>query len=104
MRAYLPLIQKDSVAHMYGLAVYVNEGLPFACELPLKNSEYSYLCSRLNLLHSVSCFLLYPSQYSSLCKVFCAVSCNIDMVPLPPIQGSSPFSKIYLPLKGCCLE
>ena len=29
MRGYLPLIRKDSVTHMHGLAVYVKEGLPF---------------------------------------------------------------------------
>ena len=27
---FLPLIQKDFVTHMHGLAVYVKEGLPFA--------------------------------------------------------------------------
>ena len=32
-RVYLPLIQKDSVTHIYGLAVYVKEGLPFAQHL-----------------------------------------------------------------------
>ena len=31
VRGYPPLIQKNSVVtHMHGLAVYVNEGLPFA--------------------------------------------------------------------------
>ena len=30
MRGYLPLIQKDSVTHMHGLAVYVKEEIPFA--------------------------------------------------------------------------
>ena len=29
VRGYLPLIQKDSMTHMHGLAVYVKEGLPF---------------------------------------------------------------------------
>ena len=28
VRGYLPLIQKDSGTHMYGLAVYFKEGLP----------------------------------------------------------------------------
>ena len=27
---YLCLIQKDSVTYIYGLAIYVKEGLPFA--------------------------------------------------------------------------
>ena len=30
MMGYLPLIWKDSVAYMHGLAVYVKEGVPFA--------------------------------------------------------------------------
>ena len=33
VRGYLPLIRKDSVTHMHGLAVYVKEGLPFAQDL-----------------------------------------------------------------------
>ena len=45
VRGYLPLIQKDSSTHMQGLAVYVKEGLPFACNLSLENSADSYLFS-----------------------------------------------------------
>ena len=30
VRSYLVFIQKDSITHMHGLAVYVKEGLPFA--------------------------------------------------------------------------
>ena len=30
VRGYLPLIRKDSITYMHGLAVYVKEGLPFA--------------------------------------------------------------------------
>ena len=29
-RGYLPLIRKDSITHMHGLAVYKKEGLPIA--------------------------------------------------------------------------
>ena len=43
MRGYLSLIQKDSSAHMHGLAVYVKEGLPFAWDLSLENSADSYV-------------------------------------------------------------
>ena len=43
-RCCLPLIQKDSITHMHGLAVYVKEGLPFAQDLSLENSADSYLC------------------------------------------------------------
>ena len=38
----LPLIRKESVTHMHGLAVYVKEGRPFAQDLSLENSEDSY--------------------------------------------------------------
>ena len=56
---YLPLIQKDSITYMHGLAVYVNEGLPFVQDLSLENSTDSYLCFRLVLLHSLSFFFVY---------------------------------------------
>ena len=41
VRGYLPLIQKDSITHMHGLAVYVKEGLPFARDLSLEDSADS---------------------------------------------------------------
>ena len=73
---------------MHGLAVYVKEGLPFARDLSLENSEIrqdkrkdSYLCFRLALLHSVSYFFfLNRSTSSSLCTVFDSISSNIDEV------------------------
>ena len=43
MTGYLTLIQKDSITHMQGLAVYVKEGVPFVRDLSLENSEDSYL-------------------------------------------------------------
>ena len=58
VRDCLPLIRKDSSAHMHSLAVFVKEGLSFAQELSLENSADSYLCFRLALLHSV--LLLFP--------------------------------------------
>ena len=83
MRVYLPLIQKDSITHMHGLAVYVKEGLPFTRDLSLENSADSYLCFRLALLHSVSYFFfLYRSPSSALCTVFDSISSNIDEVLL----------------------
>ena len=81
VRVYLPLIRKDSSTHMYGLAVYVKEGLPFARHLSLENSADSYLYFRLALLHSVSYFFfLYRSPSSSLCMIFDSISSNIDEV------------------------
>ena len=56
VRDYLPLIRKDSISHIHGLAVYVKEGLPFARDLYLENFADSYLCFRLALLH----LLLFP--------------------------------------------
>ena len=66
---------------MHGLVIYVKEGLPFARDLSLENSTDSYLCFRLALLHSVSCFFfLCQSRSSSLCTIFDSVSSNIDEV------------------------
>ena len=49
-RGYLPLIRKDCITPMHGLAAYVKEGLPFARDLSLKKSAAPYLCFRLALL------------------------------------------------------
>ena len=66
---------------MHVLAVYVNEGLPFALYLSLENSAYSYLCFRLALLQLVSYFFfLYSSRSSSLYTVFDSTSSNTDEV------------------------
>ena len=54
LRGYFPLIRKDSVSHMHGLAVYVKEGLPFVRDLSLENAADSYLCFRLFYLTSFS--------------------------------------------------
>ena len=81
MRGYLPFFRKDSSANMHCLAVDVKEGLPFARDLPLENFAYSYLCFRLALPHSLSCyFFLYQSPSSSLCTVFNYISSNTDEV------------------------
>ena len=76
---YLLLIWNDFITHMHGLADYVKEGFPFAQDFSLENSEDSYLCFRMALLHSVSQFLfLYGSLSSSLRRVFFSISLNID--------------------------
>ena len=64
LRAYLPLIWKNSITDMRDLAVYVKYGLPLAQDLPLEISTYSYLCFRLALLHSVSYFF-FLNQFPS---------------------------------------
>ena len=77
------LMWKDSSTHRHGLAVYIKEELPFACNLSLENSADSYLCFRLALLHSVPYF--FPLSWSpslSLCMVFDSISSKIDEVLL----------------------
>ena len=81
LRGYVSLIRKDSITHMYGLAVYMKEELPFARDISLENSADSFLCFRIALLHLVShFFFLYRSPSSSLCTVFDSISSNIDEV------------------------
>ena len=74
MMAYLLLIRKDYVTYLHDFAVYVKEGLPFARGLSSEKSTDSYICFRLALLHSVSCFFFrYRSPSSSICTVFDAI-------------------------------
>ena len=78
---YLPLIWTDSITHMHGLAIYVKEGHPLTQDLSIEKSPDSYLCFRLTLLHSVSCFFfLCGSPYLSLFMPFYSTSSNIDEV------------------------
>ena len=59
VRGYLPLIREDSSTHMYGLAVYIKEGLPFCRQLISRN-----LCRFLLMFStgftSLSALLLFP--------------------------------------------
>ena len=81
VRFYVPLIVKKLFTHIHGLVVYVKEGRPFARDISLEKSAGSYLCSRLALCHSMSCFFfLYQSPSLSLYAVFDAVSSYIDEV------------------------
>ena len=75
--------QKDFIAHIHGLAVYVKEGLLFAQDLSQENSTDSFLCFWLALLHSLShFFFLYWSPSLSSWTVFCSVSSDIDYILL----------------------
>ena len=67
---YLPIIQKDTVTHMHGLAVFMKEGHPFAQDLSPENSADSYRCFWLALLHSV-CYFFFP--YLASCSFICMV-------------------------------
>ena len=65
VRGYLPLIWKDSITYMHGLAVYGKEGLLFARDVSLEKSADSNLCFRIALLHSVSYFFFLYQLPSS---------------------------------------
>ena len=64
--------------HMYGLAVYVKEGLTSAQDLSLENSADSYVLSW--LYFTVSYFLFLYHHLLCCCAVFYSVSSNIDEV------------------------
>ena len=97
------LIQKYSSTHMYGLAVYVKEGVSFARDLSLENSTYSYLCFGLVLLHSVSYFFfLYLSPSLSLYRVFDFIWSNLDEVLLiNPSANVFAFGDLDVDHKDC---
>ena len=61
---YLPLIRKDSVTHMHGLAVYVKKGIPFAWDLSLENSVDSYVFDQ---LYFTQCLTPFSSINHLLC-------------------------------------
>ena len=66
VKGYLPLIRKDSSAHMHGLTVYVKEGLPFLQNLSLEKSADFYLYFRLTLY-----FTQCPTSFSSIHQLLC---------------------------------
>ena len=80
-RGYIDLIQKDSVTHINGLALYLKKGYPFAKDLSQKK-----LCKFLFMTvftYSVSYFFFfYQLPFSSLFTIFNAVSSNTDEVLL----------------------
>ena len=65
VRGYLPLIQKNSITNMHGLAVYVKEGLRFARDLSLGN--FQILTFVFNLLYFTHC----PTYCSSVDLFIC---------------------------------
>ena len=77
---------------MDGLAVYENEGLPFTQDLSLENSEDSYLCFQLVLLHLVSYFFFFYPPSSSLCTVFDAIPSTI----LSEVLSGKPSANVFV--------
>ena len=81
LRGSFPLIRKDSVTYMHGLAVYKKEGLPFIRDLSQGNSVDSHFYFQLVLLLSMSYFCsLHRSPFSSLRTVFDAIPSNKNEV------------------------
>ena len=77
MRGYLPLIQEDSVAGIYGLAVYERERIRSICYIFPMKTEDSYSCFQLALLHSAPySFFHNQSPISSLSTNFDAITPN----------------------------
>ena len=72
LRGYLPLIQKDSVIHRHGLAVYVKEWFPFTWEF----SKTIRILIFLTCSDSFGVFLLFPILMIFFFLVH--VSSNID--------------------------
>ena len=69
VRGCLPLIWKDSSTHMYGLAVYVKEGHPFAWDLSLKTLQiltcvfdWLYFTQCLTSCSSIDCLFRLCAQ------------------------------------------
>ena len=80
VRRYLPLVWKDSVARMHGLAVYEKEQISFAWDVSLENSTDYYLFFQLALLHCMFYIFFCYWSPSSLCMVFETNSSNMDKV------------------------
>ena len=103
VRGYLPLIWRNSLTHMHGLAVFVKERLAFAQDLSLEleNSADLYLHFWLALLHSVCySFFLYQSPLC-LYMVFDSISANIDEVlSINPSANRFVFGDFNFHLKG----
>ena len=58
VRGYLPFIQKGSITHVHGFAIYVKEGLPLARDLSLEKSADSYV---FDWLYFTQCFTSFSS-------------------------------------------
>ena len=56
MTGYLPLIRKDAISHLHGVAVFVKEGLPLARDLSLENFTDSYIFEWLYFTHFLTSF------------------------------------------------
>ena len=66
---------------MHSLVVHVKEGLAFAWNSSLENSEYPYLCFQLALFCSVFYFYsIYWSMALRFCSILDAISSGIDEI------------------------
>ena len=65
---------KGYITQMHSLVVYVKEGLAFAFDSSLENSEYSYLCFQLALFCLVFCSFPSIDQCPHVCAQFLMLS------------------------------
>ena len=77
VKGYLPLIGKDYITHMHGVAVYMKEGLPFVRGSSLENCGFLLMFTTGSASLSVF-FFFYQSPSSSLYTVFDSISSNIE--------------------------
>ena len=79
VRSYLPLIRKDSLTN--SLAIYMTDRLPVCMGLicrKLCGFLFKFLIAFTSF--RVLLLFLYQSSFSSLCKVFYAISSNTDKI------------------------
>ena len=77
VKGYLPLIGKDYITHMHGVAIYVKEGLPFAWGSSSEDCRFLLMFTTGFASLSVF-FFFYQSPSSSICTVFDSISSNIE--------------------------
>ena len=81
VRHSLHLIWKDSTTNIHGLAVHVEEQLPFRFDLSLENSVHSYLfLTGFTSLNVLLPFPLLITFFTFLHGFWCYISSNINEV------------------------
>ena len=97
-RGFLPAILHNCAIHIHALAVYIKERLPFACDPSLENSDISYLCFPLALLHSVPYFFFqYTARTISMkYNIISSIHTNFQYLLTKFICFSINFVKAFL--------
>ena len=81
VRGFLPLIWKDLITHIHGLAVYVKEGLSFAQDLSQKTLQIlTYVFDWLYFTQCLTSFSCIDHLLHCYTYFFDSISFNIDEV------------------------